>query len=302
VLFDKDGEALADLAIHRVPDCRRLLRMRRRFDGADATGTYARYAFAVPNGKFGDYPHFGVWPPAAYYMMAHGHRPGGTSRRLRGDGPDEDARRQSDRHLARDRGPDEGGHMPADLDGFALPPTAAPGIFVSLHSDGMYIYRMKVSFAGSGSASKTLQAIVPVAPAAAACEGGFCIPQPGTSTQLSSLAAYLMFRAAYRNFIDQESLVVSHSVDPSVSGVVSGVRWYDIRLSGNPDATCPTYPCVYQQGTIADVPGGRSRWLPSVAMDGAENILVGYSTTGQADGTDNHSSRYTGRAKADPPG
>ncbi len=28
---------------------------------ADATGTYFRYAFAVPNGNFGDYPHYGVW-------------------------------------------------------------------------------------------------------------------------------------------------------------------------------------------------------------------------------------------------
>ena len=92
-----------------------------------------------------------------------------------------------------------------------------------------------------------------------------------------------MFRAAYRNFIDHESLVVSHSVDPSVSGVVSGVRWYDFRLSGTPDATCPTYPCIYQQGTIADVANGRSRWMPSIAMDGAENILVGYSTTGKTE-------------------
>jgi hypothetical protein len=192
--------------------------------------------------------------------------------------------------------------MPADLDGFALPPALAPGIFLSLHPDGMYIYRMKVSFAGSGIATRTLQAIVPLAPSNTACVVGACIPQPGTVNKLDPNGDRLMFRAAYRNFIDHESLVVSHSVDPAVSGVVSGVRWYDIRLSGNPDATCPTYPCVHQQGTIADVPGGRSRWEPSLAMDGAENILVGYSTTGQDDGTDNHSSRYTGRAKADPPG
>ena len=267
--------------------------------GADATGTYARYAFAVPNGQHGDYPHIGVWPPSAYYMMAE----------------DETlavfAAMDRTKMLAANPtatwlvilDPMEGGHMPADLDGFALPPTLAPGIFVSLHSDGMYIYRMKVSFAGSGSASLTLQAKVPVAPATAACGGRTsCIPQSGADNTLHSIGGNLMFRAAYRNFIDHESLVVSHSVDPSVSGVVSGVRWYDFRLSGNPDARCPTFPCVYQEGTLADVPGGRSRWLPSLAMDGAENILVGYSTTGQVDGTDNHSSRYTGRAKADPPG
>ena len=266
----------------------------------NATGTYARWAFAIPNGKFGDYPHIGVWSDA-YYMMAHGF--GGQFVALF-------AAMDRTKMIAGNaaatwlviQDPTEGGHMPADLDGFAQPPIKAPGIFVSLHPDGMYIYRMKVSFAAPDSSSKTLQAIVPVAPSSAACGGGTCIPQPGTGNLLDSIADRLMFRAAYRNYVDHESLVVSHSVDPSVSGVVSGVRWYDFRLSGTPDATCPSYPCIHQQGTIADVANGRSRWMPSIAMDSAENVLVGYSTTGKINGTENHSSRYTGRAKTDPLG
>ncbi len=268
---------------------------------SDATGAYARFAFAVPQGKFGDYPHFGVWPPTAYFMMAHGF--GGQFAAIF-------AAMDRTKMIAGNStatwlvilDPTEGGHMPADMDGFAYPPTATPGVFVSLHPDGMYIYRMKVSFAGSGSATRTLQAIVPTAPANAACGGGTCIPQPSSMQRLDAISDRLMFRAAYRNFIDHESLVVSHAVDPAVAGVVSGVRWYDIRLSGNPDATCSTYPCMYQQGTIADDPGGRSRWMSSLAMDSAENILVGYSTTGQTNGVENHSIRYTGRAKGDPPG
>src|SRR5207249_1507811 len=79
----------------------------------------------------------------------------------------------------------------------------------------------------------------------------------------------------------------------------SGVRWYDFRLSGTPDAVCSSYPCTYQQGTIADVANGRSRWMPSIAMDGAENILVGYSVTGKTANTENQTIRYTGRAKGD---
>jgi hypothetical protein len=268
---------------------------------ADATGTYARWAFAVPNGKFGDYPHIGVWSDA-YYMMAHGF--GGQFVALF-------AAMDRSKMLAGNaaatwlviQDPTEGGHMPADLDGFALPPIKAPGIFVSLHPTGMFVYRMKVSFLSPGSSSKSLQAVVPVAPATGACGGGgTCIPQPGTANRLDSLGDRLMFRAAYRNYIDHESLVISHSVDPSVSGVASGVRWYDFRLSGTPDATCPSYPCIYQQGTIADVANGRSRWMPSIAMDSAENILVGYSVSGKTSGSENHSTRYTGRAKSDPPG
>ena len=268
---------------------------------ADATGTYARYAFAVPAGRFGDYPHFGAWTDA-YYMMAHGF--GGTSFAALFAAMDRQKMLVGNPAATWQVIADstEGGHMPADLDGFALPPTKAPGVFVSLHNEGMYIYRMKVNFASPSATTKTLQAVVPVAPSNAACGGGTCIPQPGVGNVLDSIADRLMFRAAYRNYIDHESLVVSHSVDPSVGGLVSGVRWYDFRLSGNPDATCPTYPCIYQQGTIADVPSGRDRWLPTLAMDTAENILVGYTATGKTNGSENHSSRYTGRAKADPPG
>ncbi len=267
---------------------------------ANATGAYYRYAFAVPSGKFGDYPHIAVWSDA-YYMMAHGF--GGQFVAIF-------AAMDRTKMIAGNpaatwvviQDPNEGGHMPADLDGYTLPPNKAPGIFASLHSDGMYLYRMKVNFASPGATTNTLQAVVPVAPANAACGGATCIPQPGTGATLDAISDRLMFRAAYRNYVDHESLVVSHSVDPSVSGVASGVRWYDFRLSGTPDATCPTYPCIYQQGTIADAPNGRSRWMPSLAMDSAENILVGYTATGKTAGTDNHSTRYTGRAKSDPPG
>ncbi len=196
----------------------------------------------------------------------------------------------------------EGGHMPADLDGFAPPPGGAPGIFLSVHGSGMYLYRMKVDFTTPANTVRPLQAVLPIAAAASACGGGNCIPQPGTTSVLPALSDRLMFRAAYRNYIDHESLVVSHSVDPSIAGVVSGVRWYEFRLSGQTDSVCSSYPCTYQQSTLADVPGGRSRWMASVAMDGSQNMLLGYSVTGTANGTDNHSIRYTGRSKDDPLG
>ena len=273
---------------------------------ADATGTYARWAFAVPGGNFGDYPHFGVWTDA-YYMMAHAFSGASYVAGIF-------AAMDRTKMLAGDPAatwqvildPNEGGHMPADLDGFAPPPTNAPGIFLSLHGTSMYLYRMKVDFITPGNTVKTRQATIPIAPSTGACAlaaaPGTCIPQPGTPRLLDSLSDVLMFRAAYRNFIDHESIVISHSVDPSVSGLVSGVRWYDFRLSGTPDAVCASYPCTYQQGTIADVANGRSRWMPSIAMDGAENIVVGYSSTGKTNGAENHSIRYTGRSKGDPLG
>jgi hypothetical protein len=281
---------------------------------ANATGTYTRWAFAVPGGVFGDYPHFGTWRDA-YYMMAHGFTgPNGSyvgalfaaldrPRMLAGD-PDATWQVILDSQ--------EGGHVVADFDGFAPPPTNAPGIFLSLHGGfggqdlGMRFYRMKVDFTTPANTVRTVQGTAPLAAATAAClgspTGSACIPQPGTTRLLSVISDRLMFRGAYRNFVDHESIVVSHSVDPAVAGLVSGVRWYDFRLSGTPDASCPAFPCTYQQGTIADVAGGRDRWMSSIAMDGAENVIVGYSTSGKTNLVENHTIRYTGRAKDDPAG
>ena len=271
---------------------------------ANAAGTYFRYAFKMPNKLFADYPHYGTWTDG-YYLMAHLFDSNDNfvaglfgamdrTKMLAGD-PTATFVGTTDAL--------EGGHMPADLDGFAPPPANAPGIFTSVHVDGMYLYRLKVNFT-AGSAVLSLQAKMPIAAATAPCggAGGQCIPQPQSPFKIDSVGDRLMFRLAYRNFIDHESLVISHSVDPGITGVVSGVRWYEFRISGQPDAVCSTYPCTYQQGTIADAPNGRSRWMPSIAQDGAGNMIVGYSASGTQDGVDNHSIRYTGRASGHPLG
>src|SRR6266852_612044 len=99
----------------------------------------------------------------------------------------------------------------------------------------------------------------------ACAPSGTCIPQQGTTQQLDSLGDRLMFRLAYRNFGSHESLVASHSV---ASGSSTGVRWYEIQ---SPNAT----PTIFQSGTFA--PDSKSRWMPSIAMDKAGDIALGYS-------------------------
>jgi hypothetical protein len=92
-----------------------------------------------------------------------------------------------------------------------------------------------------------------------------------------------MYRLAYRNFGDHEALVVNHSVD--VAGH-AGVRWYEVR---NPGA-----PSVFQQGTFS--PDANHRWMGSIAMDRAGNMLMGYSVSST---TVKPSVRYTGRLAGD---
>jgi hypothetical protein len=81
----------------------------------------------------------------------------------------------------------------------------------------------------------------------------------------------MMYRLAYRNFGDHESLVVNHAVMASSSGrrsTVTGVRWYELH---SPNTT----PTVFQQGTFS--PNSTSRWMASAAMDKVGDIAVGYS-------------------------
>src|SRR5438876_940592 len=120
-----------------------------------------------------------------------------------------------------------------------------------------------------------------------ACGGVTCIPQPGTMQQLDSLGDRLMFRLAYRNFGDHESLVVNHSV---TAGSSVGVRWYEIR---SPNAT----PTVFQQGTFS--PDSQYRWMGSIAMDQSGDIAVGYSASSSSNFP---AVRYTGRVPSDPAG
>ncbi len=124
-----------------------------------------------------------------------------------------------------------------------------------------------------------------------ACSGGVCIPQPGTTQVLDSVADRLMNRVTYRKFKGYDVLLVSHSVlapGGTSSTGPSGVRWYEIR---NPGSTHR----IYQQATFA--PDANYRWLPSIAEDSAGDIAIGYSVSSS---TLNPSIRFTARLPSDP--
>ena len=93
-----------------------------------------------------------------------------------------------------------------------------------------------------------------------------------------------MYRLAYRNFGDHESLVVNQSV---AAGSSVGLRWYEVR---NPNGT----PTIFQQSTYA--PDSSYRWMGSIAMDRQGNIALGYSASS---GSINPAIRYTGRLATD---
>jgi hypothetical protein len=79
-----------------------------------------------------------------------------------------------------------------------------------------------------------------------------------------------MYRYAYRNFGDHESLVVTHTVRGSSTSSRTGIRWYELRIAGGD-------PSIYQQGTYFPTSDSLYRWMSSAAMDKDGDIALGYS-------------------------
>jgi len=238
---------------------------------SDATGSYARYSYSYST-DFNDYPKLGVWPDG-YYITYNMFRNGATfigskacafdrAAMLAGTAANQQCFQLSSSF---------GSLLPSDLDGATAPPTGTPNLLVNFGTNALRVWKFHVDWANSANSTLTGPATVNVAAFARTCNGGTCIPQPGTSNQLDSLADRLMYRLAYRNFGDHEALVVNHSVS---SGSTSGVRWYELRNPTGGTMASGT-PVVYQQGTFQ--PDANWRWMGSAAMDKVGNLAIGYS-------------------------
>src|SRR5467141_854501 len=255
---------------------------------SDATQSYYRYEFSFGSNT-PDYPKLAVWPDA-YYWTANtfsgpttfiGANPCAFDRATMLSGGPANA-------ICMQQNPSVDSLLPADLDGTTPPPTGEPNFYLQMVTpSNLNLFQFHVDFTTPSNSTFTGPTAIPVAPFSEACGGRTCIPQPGTTQQLDSLGDRLMFRLAYRNFGDHESLVVNHSV---VAGSSVGVRWYEIR---SPNVT----PTVFQQGTFS--PDPQYRWMGSIAMDQSGDIAVGYSASSSSNFP---AVRYTGRVPSDPAG
>src|SRR5437667_3060934 len=114
--------------------------------------------------------------------------------------------------------------LPADLDGPTLPPSGAPATFVGFPGQGTNpnytTYHFHADFTTPANSTFTTFATPPAAGFTALCPTTrACVPQSGISTSgnLDGIGDRLMFRLAYRNFGNHESVVGNYSV--SAGGV-----------------------------------------------------------------------------------
>jgi len=290
----------------------------------DPTGSYFRYAFktGTTGANFPDYPKYGVWPDA-YYISTREFL--GLSGPFQGAGAYALNRAQM---LVGNPAPQVvsflvppaglganvgDGLLPSDMDGPTPPPPGSPNYYLGSQdnngpygapSDALNLYKFHVDFVTPTNSTFTLTNTIPVASfnsILGLCGGSrACIPQPGTSTKIDHLGYRQrpLFRLAYRNFGDHESLVTNQSVSAGAgpNGEVSGIRWWEIR---NPNSG----PVIFQQGTYAPgITDGIHRWMGSIAMDGQGNMALGYSASNGVNPSVFPRVSYTGRLAGDPLG
>jgi hypothetical protein len=240
---------------------------------SDATGSYNRYEFDFGS-DFPDYPKFGVWPDAYYSSQnMFGPSAGNSFEGARACALDRAAMLAGAPATQICFQTNQASLLPSDLDGQTLPPLGAPDFFVDLAgSTQLNLFQFHADFAHPLRSSFTGPAAVAVAPFNQLCPFAVnraCVQEPTPGERLDSLDDRLMFRLAYRNFGDHESLVVNHTVKNNNSPL-AGVRWYEIRSPASS-------PFVFQQGTVVDP--NTNFWMGSIAMDRAGDIALGFSAT-----------------------
>jgi hypothetical protein len=253
----------------------------------DPMGSYYRYSFDYGNVAFPDYPKLGVWSDAyyeTYNIFNNGQTFAGAkvcafdrATMLSGGAATQQCFNTSTAY---------GGLLPSDLDGSTPPPAGSPNYVLNFGTNALNLWKFHVDWTNPAASTFSGPSSIPVAAFTAACNGGgTCIPQAGTKNKLDSLADRIMYRLAYRNFGDHESIVVNQSV---TAGSSVGIRWYELR---NPGGT----PVIYQQSTYA--PDSTYRWMGSIAMDHSGDIGLGYSASSSSI---KPAIRYTGRLAGDP--
>jgi len=270
----------------------------------DPTGAYYRYAFVVSSNKLNDYAKLVVWPDG-YYMSANQFQCNllGCSWGGQGAWAFERTRMLSGQPAAMvsfdlfAANSNFGGLLPSDLDG-PPPPAGTPNSFVEVKdsadgwpTDQLHVFQFHVNWATPSASTFTGPDVLNTSPFDSKLCGGndACIPEQGTAQRLDVIADRLMYRLQYRNFGDHETLMLNHTVAVGDFADHAGIRWYELRRGGAWS--------IYQQGTYA--PDAHHRWMGSIAMDGAGNVAVGYSTSSS---TLYPSIRYAGRLASDPLG
>ena len=173
------------------------------------------------------------------------------------------------------------------------PPIGTPNYFVStwLFLNGLTVYKFHVDW-DRISLSTFTGPDVPLAASSWPNSAVANAAQSGTATLLDVLQIRAMVQNQYTNFGGTESLWLPHTVRRALGGLAAP-RWYQVNVTGG------TVAGAIPQATTWDPDGANviNRFMPSLALDRAGNMALGYSTSSS---TTFPSIKYAGRLSTDP--
>src|SRR5262249_39463738 len=150
------------------------------------------------------------------------------------------------------------------------------------------IYKLHVDW-NDISTSTFTGPFITIAPTSWASPPG-TVPSQGGNT-LDTLAVRLMMQNQYTKLGGVESLWTSHTVRGG-SSTQSAVRYYQVDVTGGSVAANTTQSATHN-------PDSTNRFMPSVAVDRAGDMALGYSTSSS---TLFPAIKYAGRLSSDPAG
>lgn len=268
-------------------------------NGNPLTGGWNFYSIQISD-NLNDYPKFGIWPDGLYMssnLFSFGA--GATSKGVRlwaFNKAQMYAGSATVKIVSFDVGGGDFTLIPSNARLQAgTPPAGRPNMFVStwLFTNALTVYKFHVDW-NSISLSTLTGPDTPIAatswPNAAVANAG----QPGTAVLLDVLQIRAMVQNQYTNFGGTESLWLPHTVRRANTSGLAAPRWYQVNVTGG------TVAASIPQASTWDPDGANNvnRFMPSLAVDRAGNMAMGYS---MSNGTTMFPSMaYAGRLAGDP--
>ncbi|AUC13944.1 hypothetical protein BTO06_01705 [Tenacibaculum sp. SZ-18] len=164
--------------------------------------------------------------------------------------------------------------------------------WTNVNSDHLKLWTINVDWTTPANSTISAATEITTAPFTGVFDGGGFsnLPQP-SGPDIDAMQATIMNQAQFRKFATHNSVVFNFVVNTNANGKLAGIRWYELRQSGDGQPWS-----IYQEGTYT-APENRHAFGASMAMDAAGNIGMGYSSVSS---TERISLRYTGRLNGDP--
>ena len=266
--------------------------------GDPITGGWNFYSIETLGG-LGDYPKFGIWPDGLYMTTSmFDYAAAGSFQNPRVYAFNKAQMYAGDsavQGVAFDGPAEDFTILPANARlQTGTPPLGAPNYYVSTWQflNALTVYKFHVDWARISLSTFT----GPDAPLAATSWPNANVanaPQPGTATTLDTLQFRAMMQNQYTNISGGESLWVPHTVRRANTTGFAAPRWYQVNVTGGTVAANLPQAATWDP----DAANVLHRFMPSLALDRAGNLALGYSTSSS---TAFPSIRYAGRLAGDP--